>query len=763
MSLGFLLTSHAFDTAQGLQVCLVGTSEEGPFELRFTNEKAIFFVHSDAEFDLSVSHERKPLPLADFGGKNIDALYFSKLADLYEARDQLATKGIRTFESDVRPAERFLMERFIKGSVEFVGELSSVEQGVRIYHNPKIKASTYIPKLSSISIDIETSRGDDLFSIALHYHDHHQDIRQVFMVGAAQGPIEDGELFYYPDEKSCYQAFEKSFLKLDPDLILGWHVVGFDLLFLDKKCRGWGSRLSLGRRGRDILLRENANNRGWNADVFGRCVLDGPPTLRGAFYSFENFKLDTVAAELLGRKKLINQTGMEKVAEIERQFREDKVSLARYNLEDCVLVTEIYQKTNLIELMTQRVFLTGLLFDRVAFSTSAFDYFMLPLIHRKGVVAPNILDMNRTEQTAGGLVLDPVAGMHEGVFVLDFKSLYPSIIRTFKIDPYSRLNSHIDTVTTPTGHQFSGTEHLLPELLTELMEKRKQAKEQNNAPLSQAIKILMNSLYGVMGTTRSRFYHADLPSSITGTGQWLLKKTVAFLEEQGHQVVYGDTDSVFVKTILPPEKGMELASLVNTYINEMVEKEFHITSFLEMEFEKYFVKIFLPKLRGQEAGAKKKYVGMLENHEIYFSGMEYVRSDWTRLAKNFQKKLYQKFMAGEDIEEFIKGTINDLSSGIFDEDLVYQKRMSKKLEEYTKSRPPHVQAAQRLQEAGQNIPSTIEYVITQNGPIPVELSPNQYDYEHYRERQIRPLAEVVLEHLGVKFDDLFGGGQLDLF
>ena len=95
--------------------------------------------------------------------------------------------------------------------------------------------------------------------------------------------------------------------------------------------------------------------------------------------------------------------------------------------------------------------------------------------------------------------------------------------------------------------------------------------------------------------------------------------------------------------------------------------------------------------------------------------------------------------------------------------ILYIKRMSKKLEEYTKSKPPHVQAAQLLKDNNFDIPSTIEYVITQNGPIPVELSPSQFDYEHYREKQIRPLAEVVLEHLGIKFDELFGGGQLDLF
>ena len=677
MNNGFILTAHAYDSSSGLILSYVGISENGPFELRFEQEKAVFFVSSESEFSLKVSHERRPLALSDFNRKNVDGLYFKKLSDLYDAREELKEKGIRTYEADVRPADRFLMERFIKGSVEFSSGDCISEGGVNVFKNPQIKASQYKPSLSTLSVDIETSRGDDLFSIGIHYKDLYRDIRKVYMVGENQGSMEEGELHYYPDEKTCYLAFEKDFLRFDPDLILGWHVVGFDLLFLERKCRSFGVKLNLGRKAREIILRENSSNRGWNADIYGRCVLDGPPILRGAFFTFDNFKLDTVAAEVLGRKKIINQTGMEKVKEIEDRFKNDKVSLARYNLEDCVLVTDILEKKNIVSLIIERVALTGLLIDRVGFSTSAFDFFMLPQIHRKGYVAPNILDMTRTEHTAGGLVLEPNAGMHEGVFVLDFKSLYPTIIRTFKIDPYSRINADINPVKTPTEHQFSKTEHLLPELLTELMEKRRIAKERENAPLSQAIKILMNSLYGVMGTTRSRFYHADLPSAITGTGQWLLKQTVNFLEEEGHKVVYGDTDSVFVKANIEPSEGFELASKINIKIKKLIEQSYNVESFLELEFEKFFKRIYLPRLRGSEAGAKKKYVGLLadkEGHDqVYFSGMEYVRSDWTKLAKNFQLKLYQKFMHGEDVEDFIKSTINDLGSGIFDSDLIYQK------------------------------------------------------------------------------------------
>src|SRR5690606_34322400 len=128
--------------------------------------------------------------------------------------------------------------------------------------------------------------------------------------------------------------------------------------------------------------------------------------------------------------------------------------------------------------------------------------------------------------------------------VLDFKSLYPSIIQTFKIDPLSRLLSDINPVSTPGEYRFSLTEHFLPQFIDQLMEQRSIAKKNDDKALSQAIKILMNSFYGVMGSYGCRFYHPSLPSAITGTGKHLLLGSRSFLEERGYKVVYGDTDSL---------------------------------------------------------------------------------------------------------------------------------------------------------------------------------------------------------------------------
>ena len=151
----------------------------------------------------------------------------------------------------------------------------------------------------------------------------------------------------------------------------------------------------------------------------------------------------------------------DKVAEIERRFREDKESLAYYNLEDSVLVSEIFEKTAILDQLVTRSLITGLAADKVHMSVASFDYFMLPKLHRKGYVAPDTDDIVPGKPATGGYVFTSDPGLYRHVIVLDFKSLYPSIIRTFFIDPLSRLNSGISPVDTPAGIRFSSEKHIL--------------------------------------------------------------------------------------------------------------------------------------------------------------------------------------------------------------------------------------------------------------------------------------------------------------
>jgi len=776
MEQGFILTAHSFDNKGRCEIHLYGTGENGPFQVIITPHRPLFFIRretpqEDLPANLGDSMERRELELSALDDSPVDGLYFSSLNSFFDARRFFQDPPLRLYESDVRAEDRFLMERHINGGIAIEGTCQR-RGNLNVYFNPKVSPAEYRPALTQLSLDIETGTDGTVYSIAIHQVGPRGEIKKVLMRGApgGDGPsrsdLPPGWLCYIPDEKELIKQFLQDLSAFDPDLIVGWHVIGFDLKFLAARAEIHGLPFKIGRGYRTVKIHENRNGL-YSADMEGRLVIDGPPTLRTAFFKFENYKLETVAQELLGRGKDITPE-KDKVAEIERRFREDKEALGYYNLEDCLLVTEIYEETAIIEQLVTRSLITGLQISKLNMSVAAFDHFMLPAFHRKGYVAPDIADIFAQGHAAGGWVFTSDPGLYPHVVILDFKSLYPTIMRTFFIDPYSRLKSEVDGVDTPAGISFSRTENVLPEFLKELMDKRAVAKKNNDPNLSQAVKILMNSFYGVMGTTGCRFYHPDLPTAITGTGQWLLKTCTAYLRDLGYNALYGDTDSVFVclkesEWSRTNEAGQALADRVNHYIADLIKTEYGVESRLELEFEKHYDKFFLPSMRYSNEGARKRYAGRQDDGIIEYKGLETVRSDWTNLAKEFQQELFQRFFEEEDLTLWIREYVERLKNGEFDDKLVYKKRLSRGAEEYTKTKPPHVKAALRLDPEGVRKLKEISYIMTDGGPTPVQHFQGRVDYKHYIEKQIRPVADGVLFALGDDFDSLLEGRQLDLF
>jgi len=761
----FILTSEWQDIRGKNILIFYGKSEDlKPVEIIFDNVKPVFFIDRKANLDkLKVQCQRKALELKSFSGVEVDALYFNTMRDLKKGDEELRAQNILSFESDVDPVRRFLMERFINAQMNVSGK-SAKKNNLSSFINPKIKPVLVDVKFKVLSLDIETGVNNGmLYSIAAHLTGD-CDEKIVFMLGDPSKKISK-QVKLFQNEKDLIKSFMDWFKESDPDFIIGWHVIGFDLMFLEKKFQELEIQFDLGRGKSRTTLRKRKSG-GYFAYIPGRVVIDGPPALRAAFYSFEDFKLDTVAKELLGVGKTITSE-QNKVKEIERLFNHDKKKFAEYNLNDAVLVTEIFQKTGLIDLSVKRAKLSGLLLDQLGMMTAAFDHFLLPKIHRIGLVAPNVLDLEASQHAAGGYVIDPEPGLYDDVIVLDFKSLYPSIIQTFKIDPVSRLYNEIDSRKTPAGLKFSYTKHFLPEFIDELMQKRSEAKRNKDAHLSQAIKILMNSFYGVMGSYGCRFYHPDLPTAITGSGQWLLLGSKKFLEELGYKVLYGDTDSLFVKLKIgegnnADEIGSSLAAGMNKYWVKALLEKFNIKSYLEIEYEKYYRKFILTHARGSEYGAKKRYAGLLcekGKEKLDFVGMEFVRSDWTRLAKDFQVELYQRVFTNQEIPVWLRNYVKQVYDGGFDDKLVYRKRLRKEVDQYVKNIPPQVKAARMIGTTG----GYVEYIITKRGPVPIELDYSDIDYQHYIDKQLKPIADSILILLDLSFDEIVATTQLNFF
>ena len=403
----------------------------------------------------------------------------------------------------------------------------------------------------------------------------------------------------------------------------------------------------------------------------------------------------------------------------------------------------------------------------------------------------------------GGFVMDSTPGLYKNVLVLDFKSLYPSIIRTFNIDPMGMIeglreieqnlpleeqqntNDRIKSIEAISpipgfdGAYFSRDKHFLPDIINELWSERDKAKLQNNAPLSQAIKIIMNSFYGILGSTGCRFFDPRLSGSITKRSHQLLNTTKDWIEAQGYSVIYGDTDSIFVSvgTDKNDEQcqviGKDMMHYINKRWNKELKNNYTIESNLEIEFETHFNQFLMPTIRGQEVGTKKRYAGLVgrgDTQKLIFKGLESVRTDWTGLAKMFQKTLYMKVFNEEPVEQYVLDMVEDTLAGKYDHALVYRKRLRRKLADYTKNVPPHVQAARyaddKNKKAGKPLryqnKGWIEYVMTVNGPQAVEYLTSNIDYQLYIERQLGAVADGILPFIGKRFEEICDD-QMHLF
>ncbi len=765
-------------------------------KLNIAGEPAILFVVQEqllAVQELLESFKQqvsfKPLALKTFQHQPVCGIYFQNLASFYQARKILAAAEIETFESHIRLEERYLMERFVCGSLEFIGQPraligSNGKPNYLEYDQVRIKPSSFIPKLSCLSVDIECSEYGELYSIGLHMRAEPRDYSKVIMINPRpSNETHSGSEFiqWVIDEKTLLSEFENLVLQLDPDIIIGWNVINFDFRLLNKRAARYGLSLNLGRDRSAMRWRDSPTekNQGF-ISIEGRLVIDGIAALKAEAYSFPSFSLQAMAEHFLGKSKLTDNVD-NRMETINHDFKHNKVKLAKYNLQDCVLVTEIFEQAKLLEYLILRSQLTGLELDRAGGSVAAFVNLYLPKLHRKGYVSPNLPEGGGLA-SPGGYVMSSKPGLYNNVLVLDFKSLYPSIIRTFKIDPLGLvegLKNPEDAIEGFKGAYFSRDNHLLPAIITDLWAQRDQAKKDNDQARSQAIKIIMNSFYGVLGSGGCPFYDTRLASSITLRGHEIMQRTSSWIEQKGLQVIYGDTDSTFV--LLGDEFTAEQANEVGESLAEFINAQWHldlaeehqIDCQLEIEFETHFSKFLMPTIRGSEHGSKKRYAGLLKNsrgEKLVFKGLENVRTDWTQLAKDFQEQLYQMIFHDQDPQEFVKQTVLQTLAGERDQQLVFRKRLRRNLASYVKNVPPHVKAARLADEQNQKLGKPlnyqnkgwISYLMTLQGPQPIEYLTAPIDYQFYIDRQIEPVADAILPFVGLTFQQIVDA-QMGLF
>ncbi|MBS3162657.1 DNA polymerase II [Candidatus Woesearchaeota archaeon] len=724
-------------------VALFGRSEDHEAFLTLNYFKPYFFIKekdlkSAQEFD---EFEFEEVKLKTFDGEKVVKVYGDIPSDVVKFRKELEGEKIKTYEADIKFAQRFLIDNKIQGAIEVKGDYE-YQEGIKVFRDPEIQNCESKVKLKVLSIDIETEKNaKEIYCISVVMEDY----KKVLIV--AEESLKFAE--HFKTEKDMLERLFVLLKELDPDVITGWNVIDFDLKVIQRRCKKLEVPFVLGRVNNPsrLIIKESFFESS-KVIAEGRQVIDLMAWVK-INLKLSDYKLETAAQHYVGEGKNV-QFG-DKGDEIQKLFLKDKQKLIYYNLKDSELVLNILKKSNLLELYVKRSLVTGLMLDNPRGSIAALDSIYLKKLRDKGYVAPTIEHNVKEEPITGAYVMESKPGLYEGIVVLDFKSLYPSIMRTFNIDPITFGKKGIKA---PNGATFSKEEGLMPEIIEHLLEVREEYKKNKDETGRYAIKILLNSFYGAMASPMCRYFNLELANAITGFARFFIKKMASWIREEGYEVIYSDTDSVFVVAKDDPKKlGKELENKMNKILEDYVKDEYNVVNHMYLEFDKAYTKFLMPRLRGEEKGAKKRYAGLIDG-KLDITGMEAVRGDWTPLAKKFQEDLLMRVFTGRKVEDFIFNFIKDLKAGKFDELLVYKKGLQKSLDEYTKTTPPHVKAARKLKNFKGHY---VRYVYTTEGVEPIEQVKGKFDYEHYINKQVKPIADTILAFLNLKFEDMISG------
>jgi len=587
------------------------------------------------------------------------------------------------------------------------------------------------------------------------------------------------------DEKDVINRFLEILKLKDADFVVGYNSDGFDFPELRERAAANKVALKIGRDDQPIkVVRRgrisSAKSKGRvHIDIFNFINHILAPSLKS-----EVLTLNEVAQELLGVGK--RDMKYREMAELWNS-KNQMGRLVDYNMWDSALTLK------LAEHILPQIFalsrLTGLLsFDvsRNTYSQLVEAFFMRKAFVDK-VLIPNRPKTDEIEKRRmapvykGAIVIEPKAGIHSNILVFDFRSLYPTIIVTHNIDPWSfdcghdeckRKNEAPDT----KWYFCIKNKGFIPKHLENLIKTRQELKKrmknirdkEEHSVLENyqyALKILANATYGYFGFFGSKWYRRECGAAAAAWGRYYITSVVEEAKKEGFEIIYGDTDSLMLK--YPVEVGEKKLRTIGKKFIEIINDK--LPGIIELEFrDLYKGGIFVKKEKG-EAGAKKRYALVDYNGNIEIRGFETVRRDWCELSKKIQRDVLITVLRDKNpvkAVQIVRDTVKKIKEGkVSLEDLTIFEQITRPISEYEQI-GPHVRAAQKAMARGRLVGEGIivAFVITKgNGSIsdraePVEdVKPKQYDPDYYIDHQIIPAAMRVLKALGYSEQEILSG------
>jgi len=722
-----------------------------------------------------------------------------------ELRERLAASGATPYEADILFGYRFMNDIGIGGMgwVRLENGNGAATNTVRSAQKVKATEIKRIDReedapLKVLAFDIECTsstgglpdpKDDPVILISAVFNEPHNGKKSVIL-STRPGP----DITSYPSEKEMLEGFLDLVKDYDPDIITGYNVNNFDLPYVIERMKQQRVKPIIGRCNEKQSMAKKIANR-YKVNITGRIIADSFDIIKKD-YSLTRYGLDFVAEKLLNEKK-----HDVKHSEIEKLWQGDiegYKKLAEYCRNDSILAMNLLTKLKLLDKYIALSKLSGTLIQDTLNSgeTIRIENFLLREFNKQNYVYPckpsqqEIMkrDKEKKQELKGGFVLEPEKGVHSSVLVLDFKSMYPSIIRSYNICPTTLITGDMkveNIIEAPGGAKFAPVEArmgIIPGILKQLMEQRQAVKKRlkkETDPVKKnilhaqqwAFKIMANAFYGHMGYVRAKIYNLDIANAITSSGREIIQKTKSDIEKNfGHKVVYGDTDSVMVKV---DEDDMEKISKMGDEMSDYITKQ--LPGCLELEFEKYF-KRFLPMSKKRYVAWKFEPAGEGKwTEDIEMKGIETVRRDWCGLVSDSMRTIIEIILKKDDEKEatsYFKDVISKLLRNEIDvEKLVITKTVTKSPERYA-GMQPHIELVKKLRARNPSeapgIGDRVGYVITKGtglvsgrteDPSYVAEKGLEIDSKYYIENQLLPPLERIFAVLGVSKSELLGNGK----
>ena len=757
-------------------------------------------------------------------------LGFRTLADLKECRP----RGLKVYEKNLDPVLRFMHRSEIKST----GWVQVPEKGASPGHDSSCDIDVCVSdwrtlkpvdrddiaplRIASLDIEAYSESGafpnafkekDVCFQVAVTTKEFGKQEyldRKCFCVKTTSGP----ECESFETEREMLERLGRYLRQLDPDIVTGWNIFGFDLEYLYTRAvvtvagpdaHMWGRLRGIPN---ELVVKHLASNALGSNDMkmvpmLGRYVFDMFQDIKRE-HKLESYSLNAVSKEFLKDQKIDMP-----IKEMFSRFREGDPDLlgevADYCIKDTELPHRISEKICMIQNLVEMAKATWVplsylsergqqikVFSQLARKARELG-FMIPTLYSKAT---------SDEKYQGATVLDAQTGAYYGpITALDFASLYPSIMRAHNLC-YSSLviDPRFANVPGITYEQYGpyrfaqalraedGTmlpvPSLLPAILNELAAFRKKAKklmaQAEGTPMEAvyngqqlAYKISMNSIYGFTGATKGMLPCVAIASTVTMRGRQMIEETKNYVEEHfpGAKVRYGDTDSVMVEFDVQGRKGQEAIDYsweLGEQASEQCSKLFKAPN--DLELEKVYCPYFLYSKKRYAAKMYEKKGDAVVFKKIDVKGLQVVRRDTCMYVRGVLKQLLNLVLNSEDPRpaiEYARTSAKTLLKGKVDPK---ELTMSKQLGSDYKTRVPHVEVRDKIRKrAPGSEPQNgdrVAFLITKvpgllcdkaEDPSWVTEKKIPLDYVYYFEHQlVKPVCDLLEPLVGANpFQTIF--------